>query len=222
MPRFEVYVYSDASRPDATSERLKTLVQHWKDVRHLSDQKLAELILADGIDILVDLAGHTAQNRLMVFAQKPGAVQMTYLGYPNTTGLPASVMNYRITDSVCDPPGQADELHTEKLLRIDCGIDVEGSACAEAHPTKDGVLVGPAPRTAPCAGMNGTGSDRGKSPHGGPYMSDSVGSALRTVAGEQEETPTGDGKEADAGRAGPLAARGETGNFSLAAYNASR
>jgi predicted O-linked N-acetylglucosamine transferase (SPINDLY family) len=168
MPRFEVYVYSDASRPDATSERLKTLVQHWKDVRHLSDQKLAELILADGIDILVDLAGHTAQNRLMVFAQKPGAVQMTYLGYPNTTGLPASVMNYRITDSVCDPPGQADELHTEKLLRIDCGIDVEGSACAEAHPTKDRVSVGSAPRTAPCAGMDGTESDRGKGPQADP------------------------------------------------------
>jgi predicted O-linked N-acetylglucosamine transferase (SPINDLY family) len=69
------------------------------------------------VDILVDLAGHTGGGRLLAFARKPAPLQITYLGYPNTTGLPS--IDCRITDALTDPVGESDRLHTEGLLRID-------------------------------------------------------------------------------------------------------
>jgi len=75
-----------------------------------------DLIRNDQIDILVDLAGHTANNHMLLFAKKPAPVQVTYLGYPNTTGLPT--MDYRITDEWADPIGQTEHLHTEELTRL--------------------------------------------------------------------------------------------------------
>jgi len=79
-----------------------------------------KLIKNDKIDILVDLAGHTAKNRLLVFAQKPAPIQVTWLGYPNTTGLQA--IDYRFTDIIADPIGESDKLHSEKLIRLDNGF----------------------------------------------------------------------------------------------------
>jgi predicted O-linked N-acetylglucosamine transferase (SPINDLY family) len=70
----------------------------------------------DRIDILVDLAGHTSGHRIGVLAVKPAPIQITYLGYPNTTGLPT--VDYRITDALADPAGRADELNVERLLRL--------------------------------------------------------------------------------------------------------
>jgi predicted O-linked N-acetylglucosamine transferase (SPINDLY family) len=81
----------------------------------MSDDALANLISEDRIDVLVDLAGHTAFGRLPVFARKPAPVQLTWLGYPDTTGIAA--IDYRLTDAVCDPAG-AEARHTERLLRI--------------------------------------------------------------------------------------------------------
>jgi protein O-GlcNAc transferase len=113
---FEIHIYDDAPRPDAFTDRLRPFADAWDRVRGMPDEQLAEKIRADRIDILIDLAGHTAGNRLLVFASKPAPVQMSYLGYPNTTGLTA--IDYRLTDAIADPPGLADELHTEKLLRL--------------------------------------------------------------------------------------------------------
>jgi predicted O-linked N-acetylglucosamine transferase (SPINDLY family) len=113
---FEIYLYDDSPRLDAFTERLRPLADAWHRVRGMPDAQLAEKIRADRIDVLVDLAGHTAGNRLLTFARRPAPVQISYLGYPNTTGL--NTVDYRLTDAVADPPGLADELHTEKLVRL--------------------------------------------------------------------------------------------------------
>jgi predicted O-linked N-acetylglucosamine transferase (SPINDLY family) len=116
----EVYAYAHVPRPDAVTERLKTRVQGWRDIHGLSDDQVADLIRQDRIDILVDLAGHTANNRLLVFARKPAPIQVTYLGYPNTTGLTA--IDYRLTDALADPPGETERYHTETLIRLPHGF----------------------------------------------------------------------------------------------------
>jgi protein O-GlcNAc transferase len=112
----EVFCYADMIHPDAVTERLQKLSPHWRDITKLSSAEVADLIRADKIDILVDLAGHTAYNRLLVFARKPAPVQVSYLGYPNTTGL--ATMDYRLTDAYADPPGKTERFHSEKLLRL--------------------------------------------------------------------------------------------------------
>jgi predicted O-linked N-acetylglucosamine transferase (SPINDLY family) len=117
---YEVFCYSNLTRADATTERLRGLTDHWRDIAHLNDAEVTTLIGKDGIDILVDLAGHTANNRLLVFARKPAPVQVTYLGYPDTTGL--AVIDYRLTDALADPPGTSERFHTEALIRLPRGF----------------------------------------------------------------------------------------------------
>ena len=114
--RFELYCYSNTRRTDEVTDRLRNYAIQWRDITALSDEAAARRIEEDGIDILIDLSGHTAGNRLLVFARKPAPVQLSYIGYPNTTGLAA--MDYRITDSCADPPGAADAMYVEKLLRM--------------------------------------------------------------------------------------------------------
>ncbi len=114
--RFEVICYSDTNRPDAATERLRGFADRWHDTHSLTDERLAQLIRQDHVDILVDLSGHIAHNRLLAFARKPAPVQVTYLGYQNTTGM--SAMDYRITDDYADPPGTTDQYHTERLVRL--------------------------------------------------------------------------------------------------------
>jgi len=102
----EVFCYADVMQPDTVTAHLQGLSDHWLVTTGLSEDQLAERIRTDGIDILVDLAGHTAKNRLRVFARKPAPVQVTWLGYSNTTGLEA--IDYRLVDVVTDPVGEAD------------------------------------------------------------------------------------------------------------------
>ncbi|HEX4792298.1 MAG TPA: tetratricopeptide repeat protein [Humisphaera sp.] len=113
-------IYSDVSKSDDVTLRLRKLVpaEDWHDVAALNPEQLARQISTDRLDILVDLAGHTGRNRMPTFARKPAPIQVTYLGYPNTTGLPRSIMDYRLTDARCDPPGMTESLHTENLIRL--------------------------------------------------------------------------------------------------------
>jgi predicted O-linked N-acetylglucosamine transferase (SPINDLY family) len=113
---FTYVLYSNFHLKDAVTDRLRAYADDWREVWRLGDDALIELIRTDRIDILVDLSGHTASNRLAVFARRAAPVQITYLGYPGSTGL--GTMDYRITDAVTDPPAPADEWHCERLLRM--------------------------------------------------------------------------------------------------------
>jgi len=112
----EVYCYSDVQKTDLVTSRLKQYSHIWKNISGHSNDYVSELIQSDGIDILIDLSGHTAKNRLCVFARKPAPIQLSYLGYANTTGL--KTMDYRLTDSYSNPEN-SDHLYSEKLIRID-------------------------------------------------------------------------------------------------------
>jgi protein O-GlcNAc transferase len=120
--RFDVFCYADVAVPDATTRRIAGLVasDRWRDVARWSDDRLAEEIRGDRIDILVDLAGHSAGRRVPLFARRPAPIQITWLGYPDSTGL--SAMDYRLTDALADPPGAADALASETLLRLPGGF----------------------------------------------------------------------------------------------------
>jgi predicted O-linked N-acetylglucosamine transferase (SPINDLY family) len=116
----EVTCYATSNAEDAMTERIRQATERWRPVFRMNDDDLAALIQDDQIDILIELSGHTADNRLPMLAERVAPVQITYIGYPNTTGLAS--MDYRITDAVADPPGVADAWHSEKLLRIDGGF----------------------------------------------------------------------------------------------------
>jgi protein O-GlcNAc transferase len=116
----EIFCYSNARRRDVVAERFQSLAEHWRMLVGMGDAEAAARIKEDGIDILVDLAGHTAGGRQLVFARKPAPVQVTWLGYPDTSGMMA--MDYRLTDDIADPPGTTDGWHSEKLVRLPRGF----------------------------------------------------------------------------------------------------
>lgn len=113
---FVLFVYDAGLRSDSLTQTLQSLVPNWRAIGRLADEKIARLIQQDRIDILVDLSGHSAGNRLLVFARHPAAIQIAMFAYPNTTGLEA--MDYRVTDPCADPPGNTDALYTERLVRL--------------------------------------------------------------------------------------------------------
>lgn len=114
----EVRAYAVGSATDDTTERLRALADHWVDASALTDAELAARIHADAIDVLFDLSGHTGGHRLPCFAMKPAPVQVTWIGYPNTTGLAA--MDYALCDPFNAPPGLYEERYVEKFARIPC------------------------------------------------------------------------------------------------------
>jgi predicted O-linked N-acetylglucosamine transferase (SPINDLY family) len=113
--QFEVVCYSGTTRPDAVTARLREHADLWRDTPTLSDADMADLIRQDRIDILVDLSGHTLGNRLLVFARKPAPVQVSWLGYIDTTGLDA--IDYGIWDAFTVPPGN-ERWFSEKVVRL--------------------------------------------------------------------------------------------------------
>lgn len=138
-----VTCYAAVPHPDATTERLRRAADRWHDIARVSDDEVAAIVHEDGIDILVDLAGHTLGSRLGVLARRPAPVQISFQGYPNTTGMAA--VDYRLTDAQCDPPGTTEQLHTEQLVRLPrsflCFEPPEGATEPEPRTDVDGPVT---------------------------------------------------------------------------------
>ena len=114
--RFDYTVYATGPKVDAMTRRVQGAADAWREMAGSTDARLIETIRADKIDILIELSGQTHGNRLAALRLRGAPVQVTYIGYPNTTGVPA--MDYRIVDSLTDPPG-AEAMAVEKLIRLD-------------------------------------------------------------------------------------------------------
>ncbi len=133
----ETFCYSELSVEDDVTQQLKQHANHWRATCGISDRQVAQMIHDDQIDILVDLAGHTAGNRLRALAYKPAPVQVTWLGYPNTTGLKA--VDYFLTNAIQNPPDE--QFHTEELVRL----EIDTCFCPPAAAPD----VGPCPAREP-------------------------------------------------------------------------
>lgn len=118
IPTLALYIYDGAGVDDYVSRRMKALIVNgrWINIVLMNDIQLDQRIRSDTIDILIDLSGHTPGHRLSVFAKKPAPIQMSWIGYPGTTGLRA--MNYYIADRHYLPPGEFDDIFVEKILRL--------------------------------------------------------------------------------------------------------
>ncbi|MDP2136711.1 MAG: tetratricopeptide repeat protein [Candidatus Didemnitutus sp.] len=113
---FELLLYHDHHVVDHVSARLRKRAARWRHVVGIADSEVERMILADAPDVLVELAGHTGFNRLPLLAQRVAPVQISYLGYPDTTGVRA--IDYRFVDAISDPVGEADAYSTESLVRL--------------------------------------------------------------------------------------------------------
>jgi predicted O-linked N-acetylglucosamine transferase (SPINDLY family) len=132
---FRVFVYSDVARSDDTTRRFQGYIKDWRDIYQETNENVMSLMRNDELDILIDLAGHTSGGRAALISQKPAPLIVTYLGYPDTTGLKAT--DYRITDDVADP-SSCDQFYTETLIRLPNGF-----LCYT--PAQDCPPVSPAP-----------------------------------------------------------------------------
>ncbi len=112
----EVFCYSYGGVDDAATQLVRRASDHWRDCASMSDSQIADAIHADGIDVLVDLVGHTSEPRLGVFSQRPASVQVSWIGYLNTSGL--TRMDFRISDRRADPIEIAQPVHTERLVHM--------------------------------------------------------------------------------------------------------
>jgi protein O-GlcNAc transferase len=113
--KFELYVYFVGDSHDEQTALARSRAEHWVEVSALTDAQLAKRIDTDSIDVLMDMAGHTSQHRMRMFAQRAAPVQLTYLGYPGTTGVPN--MDYIVGDDVVTPVG-CEKLYTEEVVRL--------------------------------------------------------------------------------------------------------
>ncbi len=115
---FEIFCYANSANVDIVTDRLKAAADHWRSIVGVSDADSAAIIERDRIDILVDLSGHSAKNRLLMFALRAAPVQVSWLGYFGTTGLPA--MDYCLMDNAAAPPGD-ERWFTEAVVRLPYG-----------------------------------------------------------------------------------------------------
>jgi predicted O-linked N-acetylglucosamine transferase (SPINDLY family) len=133
----EIYCYASQTSADSMTQRLASKANHWREIDRLSDQQAARLILDDKIDVLVDLTLHMEKNRIALFARKPAPVQVTYLAYCSTSGLPS--MDYRLTDPYLDPLDGNRNLYTEESIHLPTCY-----WCYQAHPEAPAVSAVPA------------------------------------------------------------------------------
>lgn len=119
---FDIYLYSNLAveKEDDLTRQYQRDITAFRRVCGMSNEDLQRTIIEDGVDVLIDLSGHTTGNLLVAFAQRMAPVQIEWLGYPNTTGL--DTMDYRISDNVTEPEGDADRFSTEKILRLPGGF----------------------------------------------------------------------------------------------------
>jgi predicted O-linked N-acetylglucosamine transferase (SPINDLY family) len=115
----ELHVYYNNDIEDAATAKLRTHIKNWHSIAGVNDVEAEKMIREHRIDVLIDLSGHSAQNRLPLFARKPAPIQMTWIGYAGTTGLKA--MDYYISDPFHLPPGRYDHQFTEKIARLPLG-----------------------------------------------------------------------------------------------------
>ena len=134
--RFRVIGYCASPEEDRVSQQFKAVAWRWRNVSRMSDAKLADYVQSDRVNILIDLSGHTGLNRLPAFALKPAPVQVSWLGYPFSTGLEA--IDYYICDEYWIPPGSLEECFVEKLVRL--------PVTSTFQPCMDAPEVGPLPR----------------------------------------------------------------------------
>jgi predicted O-linked N-acetylglucosamine transferase (SPINDLY family) len=132
--RFEIVCYSNAPKGDEVTRRLRQLSDRWHDIFGRDDAEVAAMIERHKTDILVDLAGHTGGGRPLLFARRPAPVQVSWLGYPDTSGLAA--MDYRLTDADADPEGQTEDLYTEQLVRLGHGFLCYGPSPDSPEPSE--------------------------------------------------------------------------------------
>lgn len=136
---FEIVLYHDHAGEDGVSARLRASAAQWRPIAGRSDDAVEKIIRADAPDILIDLSAHTGRTRLPLFARRLAPVQITYLGYPDTTGL--AEMDLRFTDAEADPVGESDRWHTEQLMRF--------SPCAWSYlPPEDAPAVASPPASS--------------------------------------------------------------------------
>lgn len=140
--QFFCVCYADVSVTDDVTERLKKHADGWRNVLGASDAQVAQKIRDDGIDVMIDLSGHTGWNRLLALARRAAPVQITQFAYPDTTGAPN--IDYRITDALADPIGASESLHTEKLARLP-----RVAWCYRPHDESPIVTPGPGGANAP-------------------------------------------------------------------------
>lgn len=130
--QFELFAYHAHAHEDATSDQLRAHFASWLNVATLSDEQLAKQVRADGVDVLIDLGGHTSESRLLTFSYKPAPVSVTWLGYPDTTGM--TRIDARFTDLVADPAG-APARATERLIRLEGPFLCYGPAKESPSPS---------------------------------------------------------------------------------------
>jgi protein O-GlcNAc transferase len=131
----EVYGYGNVVSPDGVTEQFKSKFDHYRNILEIDDKNTAAMVEQDRIDILIDLAGHTGDNRLRVLAYNPAPIQATYLGYFETTGM--EQIDYFLTDEKISPP-QSQQFHTEKLFPV-------SRCCLCYRPLNTAVPVSPLP-----------------------------------------------------------------------------